>query len=332
MDDHDQRFKELIPAFLPEFLALFLPDWADRFDAGRAEWLEQEAFLDPPDGERRVLDLVARVPTTVPTGTDPAGCLLLLHVEVESGDSAAGLRERMLQYYAYLRRTHDLPVLPVGLYLRAGLGGIGRGAVEEELWGWRVLRLEYLTIGLAALDGPAYHAGPNLLGLALSALMRQPADGRGRRAAEGLDRIAGSGENDLRAYYLASCFKHYFPLDDAERAERDRLLDTVYQRGKTVPTTAAELVARERATAAELVARERATAAELVARERAAAAAEALADRRRLLAKMLARKFGPLPPAVVAAIDALPPERLDEIALALLDARSLADLGLTTDE
>src|SRR5436190_1283048 len=58
MDDHDQRFKTLLREFLPEFFALFFPDWAARFDFAGTEWLEQEAFLDPPGGEKRVLDVV----------------------------------------------------------------------------------------------------------------------------------------------------------------------------------------------------------------------------------------------------------------------------------
>ena len=98
MDDHDQRFKTLLQEFLPEFMALFFPQWADRFDFAGTEWPNVEAFLDPPDGERKVLDLVAKVPTTVPTGDRPDDCLLLIHVEVESAESATRLRNRMLQY------------------------------------------------------------------------------------------------------------------------------------------------------------------------------------------------------------------------------------------
>ena len=65
MDDHDQRFKTLLREFLPEFFELFFADWAARFDFAGTEWLEQEAFLDPPGGEKRILDLVAKVPTRV---------------------------------------------------------------------------------------------------------------------------------------------------------------------------------------------------------------------------------------------------------------------------
>ena len=62
MEDHEQRFKAMFKAFLAEFFATFLPAWADRFDFPRVDWLEQEVFTDPPRGERRAVDLVARLP------------------------------------------------------------------------------------------------------------------------------------------------------------------------------------------------------------------------------------------------------------------------------
>ena len=59
----------------------------------------------------------------------------------------------------------------------------------------RILRFEYAYVGLPALDGEPYATGENLLGVALSTLMRLPADRRAELYAEGLKRIAGSGEN-----------------------------------------------------------------------------------------------------------------------------------------
>ena len=60
--DHDQRFKILIQTFFLEFLLLFFKEWAERLDATAVEWLDKEVFLDPPDGPRRVLDLVGKLP------------------------------------------------------------------------------------------------------------------------------------------------------------------------------------------------------------------------------------------------------------------------------
>src|SRR5262245_21256858 len=115
MDDHDQRFKTLLREFLGQFFELFFPEWAQRLDFSRVEWLDKEVFPDPPAGLRRSLDLVAKLPVRDPV--DGAGdvsdeWLALVHVEVESADTVAPLRRRMYQFYNHLRRRHDLPVLP----------------------------------------------------------------------------------------------------------------------------------------------------------------------------------------------------------------------------
>ena len=61
--DHDQRFKLLIQEFFGDFLDLFFHQWAERLDTSQVEWLDKEVFLDPPQGEKGVLDLVAKLPT-----------------------------------------------------------------------------------------------------------------------------------------------------------------------------------------------------------------------------------------------------------------------------
>jgi hypothetical protein len=64
--DHDQRFKTLIQEFFDDFMRLFFARWAERLDCSSPEWLPQEVFPDPPEGPRRVLDLVARLPAREP--------------------------------------------------------------------------------------------------------------------------------------------------------------------------------------------------------------------------------------------------------------------------
>ena len=59
--DHDQRLKVLLKEFFEAFFACFFPTWAARFDFLDIDWLDKELFLAPPQGEKRQLDLVARL-------------------------------------------------------------------------------------------------------------------------------------------------------------------------------------------------------------------------------------------------------------------------------
>lgn len=53
---------------------------------------------------------------------------------------------------------------------------------------------------------------------------------------------------------------------------------------------------------------------------------------RRTLRRLLEKKFGTLNPPVVARIEALTSEQLDDAIVAVLDAHALADLGLSENE
>ena len=173
--DHDQRLKVLLKEFFEQFFGCFFPVWAKRLDFSEVTWLDKEVFLDPPLGERRQLDLVAQLrlgpdaPAAQPGSTD---LVALVHIEVELADSVKQFRPRMFEYYTQLRRDHNLPVLPVGLYLRVGLDGIGWDSYEEHFWEHRILLFEYAYVGLPKLSAEEYVNGEHLLGVALRGLMK----------------------------------------------------------------------------------------------------------------------------------------------------------------
>lgn len=130
--DHDQRFKTIIREFFADFLTLFFADWAARLDLARIEWLEQELLPDPPDGDRHIVDLVAKLRTLEPVGAGDTW-LALVHIEIESSDRSTALKPRLPRYYAHLRDHHGLPVLPIVIYLKVGLDGIGVDTVVERV-------------------------------------------------------------------------------------------------------------------------------------------------------------------------------------------------------
>ena len=175
--DHDQRLKVLLKEFFEAFFLCFFPAWAARFEFLDIDWLDKELFLAPPQGEKRQLDLVARLrlrPGAPPPRAGVTDLVALVHVELESRASTLAFRPRMFEYYVQLRRDTGLPVLPIVLFLRVGLDGIGFDAYEEHFWEQRIVRFEYACRS----------AGPGRGGVRDG---REPAGG----GAERLDAAAG---------------------------------------------------------------------------------------------------------------------------------------------
>lgn len=241
--DHDQRFKTLLEEFVAEFFELFWPDRARLFDFSQIEWLRQEMFPDPPQGIRRALDLLALLPLREPIGTGTFDrtekMLAMIHTEVTSSDSVRPLRESMFKRFAMLRLKRDEPILPVAVYMNVGLDGIGVDSYEERFGTFDQLRYNYLYAGLPALDGLEYVAGENLLGVALTALMKVPGEERTTVKAQALKRIVDSGENEYRKFLLSECVQAYLRFDDpSEQQEFDRLMQTEhYQEVRAMATT-----------------------------------------------------------------------------------------------
>jgi len=207
--DHDQRFKSLIREFFGDFLRLFFVEWAERLDLSNVEWLDKELLPDPPEGARYHLDLVARVPTLLPVeGSDPEGWLALVHIEIESADKTTSIKPRLARYYIHLRDRYELPVLPIVIFLKVGLDGIGVDTFSERFWELETLSFQYLYVGLPGLDGLQYAAGDNWLGVALSALMKIPKDKVAELGKEALTKLAKSPLDRHKIFYWANASKH----------------------------------------------------------------------------------------------------------------------------
>src|SRR5258707_10078040 len=87
---HDRIFKQLLHAYLNDFLRLAVPETVDRLDLSSPEFLDKELFEGGPRGRRRELDLLARVRTL-------NGRPLMVHVEVEARASPE-MEERLWRY------------------------------------------------------------------------------------------------------------------------------------------------------------------------------------------------------------------------------------------
>jgi hypothetical protein len=231
--------------------------------------------------------------------------LTLVHVEVESRESVQPFRPRMFEYYVQLRRDTQLPVFPIGLFLRVGLEGIGWDVYEEHFWEHRLLRFEYAYVGLPGLEAERYATGEELLGVALSSLMRASPDRRAELHAEALKRIVRSGENDFRRFLLAECMEAYGSMDEGQRKRLEALLTTErYQEVRPLMITTYERGMLEGQRLGQLQ------------------------GQRDIAVLQLEAKFGPLAPEVKQRVESLGAEELRQLLLQLVKAQSLKELQL----
>jgi hypothetical protein len=290
MADHDQRLKSAIRDDLPALLALAAPEWATAVEAV-VEWLDQELFPDPPAGERRLIDMVARISLR-------DGGQALAHVEAESTDSLTSLRERMLRYRPFLRNKHGLQVLSVGVYMQVGLEGVGWDEAREEFGGELLDLTRWRYLGLPALDGTVYATGDNLLGVALVGLMRVLDADKPRVKADAMRRLAEAELPTLRRYLLMEMIEAYMPLGGPLIQQyQDLLVKKEYSAVLKIGETTFERGEKQ--------------------------------GRRDVVREQLEAKFGTLPEAVARRLAEWPIERVNATARALLapDA-TLASLGL----
>lgn len=312
MPDHDQRFKNLLREFLALFLELFFPAWLGLLDLSEVDWLQQEMFPDPPQGDKFIADLVARITTTqeIPPlrpGEQPAH-EVILHLEVESREALTELRPRLRDYHLFFRRRYHIPVLSAALYLRVALRGRGTDSYEESFQGVRSLT-RWPYVGLPGLNALTYLRGSNLLGVALSVLMKIKPERRPWLAAEALRRIVASEETVWRKKLLGECVMAYGLTDAPQRAAFNQLLaEEQYREVRTNMKTWLDEQYEEM--------------------EKKGEKAGMRKEQRRFLRRQLEHRFGPLTPSQVQRLNELSDVRIDEIGLELLTASSLADLGL----
>jgi hypothetical protein len=299
--DHDQRFKTLIQVFFTDFLVLFFASWAGRLQSATVEWLDKEVFPDPPEGPRRALDLVGKLATraAVPgrPADDPGQFLALVHIEIESPDKATPLRPRMFRSYVHLREKYRLPVLPIALYLKVGLDGVGVDGYDEHFWELHPVHFEYLYVGLPGLDALQYVHGDNWLGVALSALMRIPKNRIAWLGAEALRRLHSAPLSDQQRFLLAECVQAYLPLDPEQQGEFEKLVATEHFQGvRAMNTTWFEKGIEK--------------------------------ERRETIRELLEERFGALPAQAQERLQTLSMEQLKSLRKLLLHAASLRELGL----
>ena len=295
--NHDQLFKTVLRDGFAEFLSLFLPELAARFDLSAVRWLDKELFANPPDGPHHVLDLVAELTTL---GGD-ATTLALVHVEVESADSVTSIEERLPDYYHYLRRSQRKPVQPVVVFLKVGLDGIGTREIHDPPVGKPVATYRYEYIGLPALPAVEYLRGDNPVGVALSVLMNTPKGSRLDLGVEAFRRLSDAPISDGRKALLGDCVETYIELPPEELTRFRGILEAnATGRVPAVNKTRVQ-IAEEKGAALAVQAAER--------------------ERKASVLKVLAARIGAVPPELAAQVEAMTdPAALDSLLVAACKA------------
>lgn len=126
----------------------------------------------------------------------------------------------------HLRERYGLPVMPIVVYLKVGLDGLGVDTVIDRIFEFEALTYRYFYVGLPGLNAEDYLRGDSWLGVALSALMNMPKDRIVALGTEAMDRIAeATGLNDEQKYLLGDCVEAYLDIDADQAKEFHRQLE-----------------------------------------------------------------------------------------------------------
>lgn len=300
---HDQLWKDVLLSFFAEFMELFFPQAAERLDFNRITQVNKELFTDIPDGARREPDLLLEVYTN---GGDLQ--IILVHIEVQA-KRKLDVPYRMWEYFSLLRLRLKLPVFPVVVYLTKGAGGIVVEEYQESLFGVDNLMFRYNAIGLPDLKAEDYLEKENILALALSALMRGERAKRVSRKLQALDRVVKAGVDEARRSLLINVVDRYLELSAEEELEFNRLTEGLKLQEVKEYLTSWEKRGIKKGIGQGII-----------------------QGKRETLLRLLRHRFGELPGEVIARIGRIEsPTELDSLADKLLDARSLAEMGLPTD-
>jgi hypothetical protein len=195
------------------------------------------------------------------------------------------------------------------VYLRVGLDGVGWDAYRETILGHEVVCFQYPYVGLPGLNAENYINQDNWLGVALTALMRVPAERRAELARQAWRRLIQCPLNDYQRHLLFECVDIYTPLDPVERQAIETALLTDPDVGV------------------------RAMSMGLMEKWRQQGRQEGRQEgQRETVLKILTAQFGPLSANATERVNALSGEDLDKLCVALATAKTLADLGLAAPQ
>jgi predicted transposase YdaD len=310
--NHDRLFKELLTVFFVEFLWLFFPRLAAELDPDAAVVpLDKEVFTDVTQCETHEVDLVMRAKLR---GED---AFFLIHVESQSTPQS-GFPRRMFHYFARLTEKYDLPVYPIVIFSYDTPTRPEPDHYTVAFPDLNVLQFRYRVIQLNRLPWRRFVRQENPVASALMAKMKMLPSERPRVKLECLRLLASLRLDPAKARLIGGFVESYLRLSAQEMAQYERAL-------------AALEPAEKEATMEVLTYWEERGLATGRQEGRQEGQQEGRQEGRQqgkeaLVARLLRRRLGSLPAGMMARLEKLSPELLDDLGEALLDFTSMADL------
>lgn len=310
---HDRIFKEFLHRFLPDFMRLFFPEEAIRFDFSTLIFLDQELVVNLPGQTLRITDVVAEA-----LSYDGEAETIIIHVEVEGRDKKS-VPKRMFEYYSLLRLLRQKKVLPLVLILQPDAGGLSWPIYQETLFGRVLVTFQYGQVGLRDLPSEAYlDGGP--VAAALAALMEPQQQSKAAVKLVGLRTVIDSSLTAGDKLFLIDIIETYLPtatLMDAGGEIMNALMET-------------ELTWREQIAQESALKGKQEGIKEGIKEGLKEGLREGIREGKvNLLLRLLTIKFGVLPDNLVRQLEAITDVVvLDKLSEQLLTAQSLNDLNL----
>jgi predicted transposase YdaD len=314
MIDHDQIFKQLLSAFFFEFIELFFPDLAAYLDRSSISFLDKELY-SRSDDRKVIADLVIKARCK---GNDS---FFLIHVEHQA-QHQVDFSSRFLHYFARLHKQYKLPIYPIVVFSFTRPHRQQPDTFEVSFPDFHVLGFHYRTVQLNRLNWRQYIRHENPVAAALMARMKFAPHERAEVKLQCLRLITTLKLDRDKSGLIVSFIDTYLAMTAMEHRQFEdslkKLDDTQQEEIMATRTTWRDQAWKEGRAEGQAVGR-----AEGQAVGRAEGRAEEAIS---LISRQLSRRFGPLDGPLQEKIRALPLEKLEQLAEAVLDFATAAEL------
>lgn len=292
--DHDRLFKELLENFFADFVELFFPEAHAAMDWGNIKFLQQEVFTDVTRGDKHLVDILVETRLKGEPG------IVLIHVENQA-QTQSDFAERMFIYFSRLYQEHRCRILPIAVF---GYPEIREEADRFEL-GFPfldVLDFHFLKLELRKHLWRDYIRSNNPVAAALLSKMKYQENERVQVKLEFLRMLVQMELDPARMTLLAGFFETYLRLNESEERKLEE------EMGKVNDKEARKMI-------------ELTTSWEEKGRTEGKIEGQA-----EILLKLLKKRFGDVPVDMENHIRSLPGDRLEQLAEAIFDLKSIDDV------